>query len=104
MLGATEGLARQMLQVRADIRSLQEGRDQDQEEFSTLKVKFMEEREKLSALKARFMEEREELSALKARLIEGREEELHERDVVELHESLDRCLQGMESPPSRLGN
>ncbi|KAJ7818200.1 hypothetical protein B0H14DRAFT_1376756 [Mycena olivaceomarginata] len=94
MLGATEGLARQMLQVRADIRSLQEGRDQDQEELSTLKVKFMEEREKLSALKARFMEEREELSALKARLIEGREEELHERDVVELHESLDRCLQG----------
>jgi hypothetical protein len=90
MLGATEGLARQMLQVRADIRSLQEGRDQDQEELSTLKVKFMEEREKLSALKAGF--------------IERREEELHERDVVELHESLDRCLQGMESPPSRLGN
>jgi hypothetical protein len=90
MLGATEGLARQMLQVRADIRSLQEGRDQDQEELSTLKVKFMEEREKLSALKAGF--------------IERREEELHERDVVELHESLDRCLQGMESPLSRLEN
>ncbi|KAJ7857615.1 hypothetical protein B0H14DRAFT_3864614 [Mycena olivaceomarginata] len=87
LLGATEGLAREMSQVRADIRSLQEGRDRDQRELSTVKVE-------LSTVKVELIEEREELSALKARFIEEREEKLCERDVVEMHESLDRCLQG----------
>ncbi|KAF8146639.1 hypothetical protein K438DRAFT_1990449 [Mycena galopus ATCC 62051] len=66
MLAETEALSRQILQIRADVQSLQEGREQD----------------------------REELSALKAKFIEESEEKLRERDVVELHESLDRCLQG----------
>jgi hypothetical protein len=82
-----------MIQVRADIRSLQEGRDLDRRELSTVKVE-------LSTVKVELIEEREELSALKGRFIEEKEEKLCERDVVEMHESLDRCLQGMESPPS----